>query len=67
MKIAPAEAAASVGAIFIMSALSRLGICAEPKFRFISLQPCRDDLVDRGFPFRLRKTVKLLIDFDLIA
>ena len=41
-------------------------IILADKFRFVSLQPRRDDLVDRGFPFRLRQTVKLFVYFNLI-
>ena len=36
------------------------------KFRFVSLQPRRDDLINRRVPFRLRHAVELLVDFDLI-
>ena len=36
------------------------------KFHFVSRQPCRNHLINRYILFRFRKTVKLLVDFDLI-
>lgn len=35
-------------------------------FRFVSLQPHRNNIINRQFLFRLGHTVKLLIDFNLI-
>ena len=35
-------------------------------FRFVSIQPCRNHFINRHIPFRLRKTVELLVNFDLI-